>query len=81
MLGDQEKRKNMETWKKKSEEKVVDFSSASLFPIRKRVVVTHDRNRRIDNPTRRKPQGAGIFKGLGRRERERGGGRFPDTFS
>ena len=33
----QEKRK---TWKSRSEEKVVDFSSANLFPTRKREVVT-----------------------------------------
>ena len=40
MLGRQEKRKDRKPRKSKSEEKVVDFSSASLFPIRKREAVT-----------------------------------------
>ena len=41
-LGDQEKRKDRKTQKSKSEEKVVGFSSASLFPARKREAVTQD---------------------------------------
>ena len=36
----QEKRKDRETWKSRSEEKVVGFSSASPFPARKQETVT-----------------------------------------
>ena len=39
------------------------FSSASLFPERKREAVTQGGTRGIDHPTRRKTQGAGIYKG------------------
>ena len=38
-LGVQEKRKDRKTQKSRSEEKVVGFSSASLFPARKREAV------------------------------------------
>ena len=40
MLGGQGKRKDRKTWKRRSEEKVVGFSSASLFPARKWEAVT-----------------------------------------
>ena len=40
MLGGQEKRKDRKTRKSRSEEKVVGFSSASLFPARKHEAVT-----------------------------------------
>ena len=39
MLEGQEKRKDMQTRKSRSKEKVVDFSSASLFPARKQEAV------------------------------------------
>ena len=39
-LGGQEKRKDRKIWKSRSEEKVVGFSSASLFPRRKWEAVT-----------------------------------------
>ena len=39
-LGSQEKRKDRKTQKSKSEEKVVGFSSASLFPAKNREAVT-----------------------------------------
>ena len=55
MLEFQEKGKDMKTWKSRSEEKVVGFTSGSLFPARKREAVNH--------LTRRKTQGVGIVKG------------------
>ena len=39
-LGGQKKRKNRKTRKSRSEEKAVAFSSASLFPARKREAIT-----------------------------------------
>ena len=39
-LGSQEKRKDRKTRKSRSEEKVLGFSSASVFPARKRDAVT-----------------------------------------
>ena len=59
-LGDQDKRENM---KSRSEEKVVGFSSSSLFPARKRNAVTQGVTRGIDHQTQRRTQGAGIVKG------------------
>ena len=63
--------KDRKTWKNRSEEKVVDFSSASLFPARKREVV-----RRIDY-LRFRTQGAGVVKGW---KEQCNCGRIPDTF-
>ena len=40
IAGGEEKRKGRKTRKSKSEEKMVGFSSASLFPARKREAVT-----------------------------------------
>ena len=57
-----EKRKDRETRKSRNEEKVVSFSSASLFPARKRGAVTQGGTRVMDHPTQRKNQGAGIVK-------------------
>ena len=51
--------KDRKTSKSRSEEKVVGFSSASLFPTRKREGGT----RRIDLQRRRKTQEVGIVKG------------------
>ena len=73
-----EKRKDGRTWKSTSEEKVVGFSSASLFPARRREAVTQDGIRGIDHSTRRRTQGAGIVKGW---EDKRDRGRIPDTFT
>ena len=74
----QERRKDRKTRKSKSEEKVMGFSSASLFPVRKRDAVTQDETRGlIENPTRRRTQGAGIIKGW---QDKRDSGRIPDTF-
>ena len=39
------------------------FSSASLFPVRKREAVAQGGTRRIVHPTRRRTHGAGIVKG------------------
>ena len=39
-LGVEEKRKDRKTQRSRSEKKVVDFSSASRFPARKRETVT-----------------------------------------
>ena len=80
-LGDQEKRKDRKTRKNRSEENVVWFSSASLFPARKREDVTQGGTmepRGIDNLTRRKTQGAGIVKGW---EDKRDRGAIPDMFT
>ena len=57
---------------------VVGFSSASLFPAKKREAVTQGGTRGIDHPTWRKPQGAGIVKGL---ENKRDSGSIADTFT
>ena len=62
-LGGQEKRKDKKTWKSRNEEKVVGFSLVSLFPAKKREVVTQGGTRGIDHPMRRKIQGANIAKG------------------
>ena len=42
---------------------MLGFSSASLFPARRLKEVIQAGTRRIDNPTRRRPQEAGIVKG------------------
>ena len=44
-LGGKGKRKDRETWKSKSEEKVVGFSSGSLFTARKCEAVTQGENK------------------------------------
>ena len=49
----QEKRKDTKTWKSRSEEKVVDFSSDSLFPTRKWEAVTQGGTTVIDQLTQR----------------------------
>ena len=54
-----EKRKDRKTQKSRSEEKVVDFSSASLFTARKQEAVTN----MINHPMQRKTQGVSIIKG------------------
>ena len=61
-VGVQEKRKDRKTRKSTSEEKGVGFSSASLFPARKREAVTQGRTRGIDHPTRRITLRASIIK-------------------
>ena len=71
-------RKDRKTRKSSSEEKVMGFCSASLFPARKREAVTQGGTRRIDHLTGRKTQGAGIAKGW---EDKRDRGRIPDTFT
>ena len=78
MLGGQEKRKDRKTRKSKSEEKVVSFSSAYLFPARKYEVVTQGGTRGIEHPTRRRTQGTGIVKGW---EDKRNGKHIPDIFT
>ena len=60
--GVKEKRKERKTQKSSSEEKVVSFSSASLFLARKGEAVTQGGTREIDHPTWRRTQGAGIIK-------------------
>ena len=57
-LGDQEKMKYRKTWKSRSEEKVVIFSSATLFPARKQEAVTQGGTMLMG----RKTQGASIIK-------------------
>ena len=73
-----EVRKRVTKWKSRSEEKVVSFRSASLFPARKRETVNQGGTRKVDHPTRRRTQGAGIAKGW---EDKRDCGRFPDIFA
>ena len=60
---------------------MVGFSSASLFPSRKREAVTKGGTRGIDHPTRRKTKGAGIVKVVKGWEDKRESGRIPDTFT
>ena len=64
------------TWRSKSEEKVVGFSSASLFLSRKREAITREETLEIDHPTRRITRGAGIVKGW---EDKLDRGRISDT--
>ena len=73
-----EKSKDRETQKSISEEKVVSFSPASIFPARKREAATLDGTRGIDHPTRRKTQVAGIDK---EREDKRDRSQIPGTFT
>ena len=68
-MGGQEKRKDRKTRKSKTEEKVVSFSSVSLFPC-KEMGGSHSSwkswnhlNRGIDHLTWGKTQGAGMVKG------------------
>ena len=75
-MGDQEKRKDRKTWKSRTKEKVVDFSSASIFTARKREAVILVGIKGTIHPTRRKTQGAGIVKDW-KDKRDRG--RIPDT--
>ena len=71
-----QKRKDRKTKKSRSEEKVVGFSSAFLFPARKWEAVTQSGTRGRDYLARR-TQGASIVKGL---EDKQDRGRIPDTF-
>ena len=57
------KRKDRKIQKSRSEEKVLGFISASIFPSRKRESVTQSGTRGIDHPTWRRIQGAGTVKG------------------
>ena len=68
----------MKTRKSRSEQKVVGFSSAFLFPARKREAVTEGGTRRIDHLTWRRSQRAGIVKDW---EEKRDGERIPDKFT
>ena len=65
------------TRKRRSEEKGMDFSSASLFPTRKRKAINQGGTTGIDHPMRRRTQGAGIFKAW---EDKRDRMRILDTF-
>ena len=76
--GGQKKRKGRKTWKRRSEEKVVGFSSATLLPTRKWEAVTQGGTMGIDHLMRRRTQRAGIIKGW---EDKRYHGRIPDTFT
>ena len=60
MLECQEKRKGRKNTESRGEEKVVGFSSASLFPAKKREAVIQGGTNRIDPG---KTQGAGFVKG------------------
>ena len=60
--GSQEKRKDRKSQISKNEKKVAGFSSASLFPARKRKAFIQGRTRGIDHLTWRKAQGAGTSK-------------------
>ena len=76
--GEEERQEKM---KSRSEEKEVGFSSASIFPVRKREAVTQGETiepRGIDHLTQRTAQGAGIVKGW---EDKRDRGLTPDTFT
>ena len=66
--------KSQKSW---SEEKVVNFRSAFLFPERKQEAVTQGGTRGIDHLTLR-TQGASIIKG---REEKQDSGCIPDTFT
>ena len=51
------KRKDRKIRKSRSEEKVVGFTSTSLFPARKWEAVTQGETRDVDHPIRRRTQG------------------------
>ena len=53
-MGVQGKRKDRKIQKSRSEEKVVGFSSTSLFHTRKQEAVTQGGTTRIDHPMRRR---------------------------
>ena len=63
MLESHEKRKDRKTRKSGSEEKVVNSSSASLFPARKWEAATEVGTREINHLMSRRTQGASIIKG------------------
>ena len=56
---------------------MVNFSSVSLLPARKREAVNQGGTREIGHPTRKRTRGAGIING---REDKRGSGLISDTF-
>ena len=56
---------------------MVDFSSASIFPARKRETITQGGTNGIHNPTRKRTQGAGIVKDWKEKRDRR---RISDTF-
>ena len=78
IAGGYEKRKDIKTRRSRSEEKVVGFSSTSLFPTRKREAVTQNGTRGIYHLMWRRTQGTGIIKG---REDKRDHERIPETFT
>ena len=71
------RRGKRKTQKSKREEKVVGFTSASIFLVRKREAVTHGGTRRADHLTRRRTQETSIVKGW---EDKRNRGCLLDTF-
>ena len=73
-----QKRKDRKTRKSINEEKMVSFSSAFLFPARKREAVTQVGTRGIDYFIRRRTEGAGIDKGW---EDKRDRGPIPHTLT
>ena len=77
-MGVQKKRKNRKTWKSKSEEEVMGFSSVCLFPVRIREAATQGGTRGIDKTKQRKTLGAQIVKG---KEDKRDHGRILDIFT
>ena len=62
IVGGQEYRKDCKTWRSRSEEKGVCFSSASLILARKWESVTQSGTRGTDNLMWRKTQGSSIIK-------------------
>ena len=58
-----DERKDRKTRKCKSDEKVVGFTSTSIFPVRKREGVTSGETTGIDHPMWRITQGTSILKG------------------
>ena len=62
MLDGQKKRKDKKTWKSRSKEKLVGFSSTSLFPTRKQETVTQGGKRGTNHLTWRRTQGLGMSK-------------------
>ena len=74
----EKREKTKKTRKTRREEKVVGFSSVSLFPARKREEVTQGGTREKNHPTWRKTKGAGIVKAW---EDKRDRGRISDTFT
>ena len=80
IAGGQEKRKDRKTWKSRVKRRAWVLAQPPDFPQGngRQLSRLEPWNQGVDHLTRRRTQGAGIFKG---REDKRDRGRIPDTFT